>query len=106
MEEVTEEVQLQEQKILTGEDGMMNETPVHMEQTQEETQEEHDVVTNNGMKFMPTPSLRKHTSTGCTPPASTHPSVPQQAKKKTPRKSVKFFGPPRPKRIDYVVGIF
>ncbi|KAK1364691.1 hypothetical protein POM88_040252 [Heracleum sosnowskyi] len=98
MEEVTEEVQLQEQEILTGEDEMMNETLVHMEQTQEETQEEHDAVTNNGMKFMPTPSLRKHTSNGYTPPASTHPSVPQQAKKNTPRKSVKFFAPPRPKK--------
>ncbi|KAK1363518.1 hypothetical protein POM88_039079 [Heracleum sosnowskyi] len=102
MKEVTEEVQLQEQEILTGEDEMMNETLVHMEKTQEE----HDAVTNNGMKFMPTPSLRKHTSTGCTPSASTPPSVPQQAKKKTPRKSVKFFAPQGKKRTDYVVGIF
>ncbi|KAK1355572.1 hypothetical protein POM88_048828 [Heracleum sosnowskyi] len=60
--------------------------------------EEQEVEPNNGMKFMPTPSLRQQTSTGCTPLASTPPSVPIKAKKKTPRKSVKFFAPPRPKK--------
>ncbi|KAL1803167.1 hypothetical protein ACET3Z_001691 [Daucus carota] len=47
---------------------------------------------------MPTPSLIQLTSTGCTPPASTPPTVGQPAKKKTPRKSVKSFAPPRPKK--------
>ncbi|XP_074365296.1 uncharacterized protein LOC141706434 [Apium graveolens] len=90
MEEVTQEMHLQQEEILTGEDELMNDTMENMEEPQPGP--------NQRMKFMPTPSLGNHISTGCTPPASTPPTVAQSAKKKTPRKSVKSFAPPRPKK--------
>ncbi|KAL8089107.1 hypothetical protein AgCh_038760 [Apium graveolens] len=61
-------------EILTGEDELMNDTMENMEEPQPGP--------NQRMKFMPTPSLGNHISTGCTPPASTPPTVAQSAKKK------------------------
>ncbi|KAK1369123.1 hypothetical protein POM88_035215 [Heracleum sosnowskyi] len=84
-------------------------TEVHMQEKENETRESHlmdeamadmddiiqDLPTNsraqNAMKFL--------IGTGCTPPASTPPGP---VKKKTPRKSVKNFAPPRQKKYNQV----
>ncbi|KAK1373740.1 hypothetical protein POM88_029933 [Heracleum sosnowskyi] len=77
VEEVTEEVHLQQQEILTGKDDLMNETLAHMEGSEvvdESIPLEEEVVLDNIMKFMSAPSLRKHTGIGCTTPVSTPPT--------------------------------
>ncbi|KAK1369424.1 hypothetical protein POM88_035516 [Heracleum sosnowskyi] len=106
-QKVTEEVHLKQQEIFTGEEELMNETLANMEGSQvrdESIPLEEEDVPDNVMKFMPTPSLRKHTGTGCTPPVSTPPTRKEQVKKNTPRKrvatsskTVKAFAPPRKK---------
>ncbi|KAK1378082.1 hypothetical protein POM88_024826 [Heracleum sosnowskyi] len=109
VEEVTEEVHLQQQEIFTGEEELMNATLADMKGSQvrnvipledESIPLEKEDVPDN----MPTPSLRKNTGTGCTPPVSTPPTRKEQVKKNTPRKrvatsskTVKVFAPPRKK---------
>ncbi|KAK1365690.1 hypothetical protein POM88_041251 [Heracleum sosnowskyi] len=112
--EVTDEIQRQGMEKSIGEDDLMNEATREVEeQTQGLDEVEHSIQIeqqiqtepNKRMRFMPTPSLRQHRGTGCTPPASTPPASNTRSRKMTPRKkgntqskSVKAFSPPRHKK--------
>ncbi|KAK1375572.1 hypothetical protein POM88_031765 [Heracleum sosnowskyi] len=109
--EVTDEIQRQGMEKSTGEDDLLNEATREVEeQTQGLDEVEHSIQIeqqiqtepNKRMRFMPTPSLRQHRGTGCTPPASTPPTrsrkMTSRKKGSTQSKSVKAFAPPRQKK--------